>query len=567
MKKPTHYHLVTVAHSPPKHWAALAINMREKDVGVSWGDSLGWKQPQSLVKGIGHWLRHHFPYRRCTFTADWVRGDQQDGVSRGIVALNTLKHTLLGEPLWTQDRCHYFRLLEFCGLLEGAFPDLTEDRPVAAVPNEAQTVDASQNEDVTMKTPEPMADEPPPSKPAKDSGQVSAVQEQAMETTPIQPQTSSLKPPSLDPTPAKSTIHPFFKPFTKATAKRPAEEPPSTKSDAPNKPRTSTSNSSPGASRSTSSSVVPEIKTVNTMPQTFVSVARGHSSQSKNKNNEAVTDGTFVKSDAKWSNYKAKMLSLDPKCEFNETDVREIRRYRHSRCGKWFTQSEPYNIGKFKDHLKSCLEREPTRAEAHTSTLDAIGVLVNVGESSTNARSTSRPLKKWPCPGVGEAHDAHIAVYTTRTMVSSAGRVSKAKLAQSMFGASSVTKLSPDEDKAVNRAQTQSHTWRLHHDTKRVFACGKESPCVGDVYAATVEEAEACSNCLNLLKNQQFQTAIQKKPTDDKRIFTPHQYQAAEIGKQFAAIKGLSTPFERHLGGRMTLFETMAHLCELKISG
>jgi hypothetical protein len=119
------------------------------------------------------------------------------------------------------------------------------------------------------------------------------------------------------------------------------------------------------------------------------------------------------------------------------------------------------------------------------------------------------------------------------------------KLAKEIFGVNSVTRLSEEEKTAVYRAQEQSHTWRLNQNSKRVFAIGKGSSCAQDVYAMTIEEIQPCTACLELLKNPRFQTAIQKpKPIDENRIYTPHQYQASEIGKQFAALRGLSKLIE-----------------------
>ncbi|TEB20216.1 hypothetical protein FA13DRAFT_1801216 [Coprinellus micaceus] len=115
-----------------------------------------------------------------------------------------------------------------------------------------------------------------------------------------------------------------------------------------------------------------------------------------------------------------------------------------------------------------------------------------------------------------------------------------------------VTRLSEEEKTAVYRAQEQSHTWRLNQNPKRVFAIGKGSSCAQDVYATTIEEIQPCTACLELLKNPWFQTAIQKpKPIDGNRIYTPHQYQASEIGKQFAALQGLSKLIEEAGNGTM----------------
>ncbi|KAF6761399.1 hypothetical protein DFP72DRAFT_781158, partial [Ephemerocybe angulata] len=149
-----------------------------------------------------------------------------------------------------------------------------------------------------------------------------------------------------------------------------------------------------------------------------------------------------------------------------------------------------------------------------------------------------------PCPGLSKHTEPLIAQYLLRTSVPSAGGVNGNSLAQSMFSIDSTTKLNEEQKTALALVQRQTHRWRLDQELRRVFAIGKESPCETTVTAPTLEDARPCKSCMGLLKLRAFRTAIRKEiPEDENRIFTPHQFQPAAIGKQYAKIKGLSTLF------------------------
>ncbi|KAJ3503541.1 hypothetical protein NMY22_g18215 [Coprinellus aureogranulatus] len=124
--------LVTVAHSPPAHWAAMVLDARGDAIRIQWGDSVGRMHPTQHMDGLKCWLKYHVGDRLCTFDDRLKCAFQEDAFSCGIIAVNTLKHFLFGDPLWTQETRQLLRLREFCGILELAFP--RETFPLVSVP-------------------------------------------------------------------------------------------------------------------------------------------------------------------------------------------------------------------------------------------------------------------------------------------------------------------------------------------------------------------------------------------------------------------------------------------------
>ncbi|TEB25112.1 hypothetical protein FA13DRAFT_1796589 [Coprinellus micaceus] len=121
-RNPNKHLLATVAYSHLNHWAAMCVDTRETHIRILWGDSLGQKQPKALAKGIKHWIKYHLPSRGYSFTTELPHGEQGDGVSCGVVTLNTLKHLLFQDPLWTNESRHQLRITEFCDVFDSTFP-------------------------------------------------------------------------------------------------------------------------------------------------------------------------------------------------------------------------------------------------------------------------------------------------------------------------------------------------------------------------------------------------------------------------------------------------------------
>ncbi|KAF5334602.1 hypothetical protein D9611_012013 [Ephemerocybe angulata] len=419
--EPQRYQLLTVAYSPPNHWAAMRLDLRGKNISGSWGDSLGWKQPKKLVKGIGIWLDYHVPLRRYTFSDDLPCAVQTDSFSCGIVAVNALKHNLFGDPLWTAQSAAKLRIKEFCDIMDSEYPCPNIQPSLAETSSERTLISA-----VPLEIPRPV---------------------QGL----------------LVPTPStqdKRSVHPFF-----GAPRQPPKRKPSPTNETSSKPTKAPRLVAPKPTKVNDNPTSKSSGPKNTL------TGRSRSTLAKRDINEQVANGTFVRSDTKWEAYLTKLRGLDPDVEVNERDITEIRKARHSQCAQWITQDEPYNIWKFKKHLLTCKGKASSRPAGNTRTLiamDAVSFIPTLdAEPSMVAAQSTSPSKKpadietWPCPGLSQEDDPRIPQYFSRTTQPSAGGVKANILAQSMFGVASTRDLDENQSKALALRQQATHRWRL----------------------------------------------------------------------------------------------------------
>ena len=147
----------------------------------------------------------------------------------------------------------------------------------------------------------------------------------------------------------------------------------------------------------------------------------------KRKTLDKMWKGTWVLDTDKWEAYKSKLEELD--CHFEAYPEPQLVRYvKHSDCGSWFLMSVPYDVGRFKSHVKSCTY---STAPGGMRTLDSYGVCIrpmNLMNSqspspspSMSSASSSPPCTDLACPGITEKNDIRIAQYMKCAKVYSAG--------------------------------------------------------------------------------------------------------------------------------------------------
>ena len=115
-ENPSNIRIATVSFSPPGHWASLIIDCQART--ISWGDSVGRAAPVCLEKRLKAFLSLFSP--QIEFSALQVLhcAHQTDAYSCGIISVNTLKHTLFGEKLWSESHRESLRVAEFLDILE-----------------------------------------------------------------------------------------------------------------------------------------------------------------------------------------------------------------------------------------------------------------------------------------------------------------------------------------------------------------------------------------------------------------------------------------------------------------
>lgn len=110
--------LATISYWPKYHWGFIMITISGGRVQAKWGDGLHKRVPLSLEKGIKMWSKRYLPQHVVTVDGGFPCAVQTDGYSCGIVAINALKHHVLGEPFWTMASREQCRINEFLGCME-----------------------------------------------------------------------------------------------------------------------------------------------------------------------------------------------------------------------------------------------------------------------------------------------------------------------------------------------------------------------------------------------------------------------------------------------------------------
>lgn len=115
--------IATVAYWPPNHWGSLFITISGGRVQAKWGDGLQRKIPSLLSKGIRAWSNRYLPRHFITVDSGFPCATQQDGYSCGFIALNMIKHHVLGCPSWTRATREDCRVDEFLSCMEFCMDD------------------------------------------------------------------------------------------------------------------------------------------------------------------------------------------------------------------------------------------------------------------------------------------------------------------------------------------------------------------------------------------------------------------------------------------------------------
>lgn len=249
--------------------------------------------------------------------------------------------------------------------------------------------------------------------------------------------------------------------------------------------------------------------------------------------NIAVKAGTFKRNERKWATFKSKIRSIDPQFEVDDTNPRRARNVLHIKCGKVIRMAMVYDISLYKRHVQNCKKRTAT---AGMHTLDnglQFVFLQQPGASLVNSDIRDNSTTPGPCPGLTEDDEPRIKTYLLRTAVSSAGGISIDAVAEQMYD-TPYKNLSEDQKKSVRVEQVHTHRWSLDHQSRRVFAIGKE-PCLQKVLHSNSESSERpqpCRACNALLRNRAFRTAINRDvPDGGNQKFTPLLYQTAEVAR------------------------------------
>ncbi|KAJ6589576.1 hypothetical protein B0H19DRAFT_1104163 [Mycena capillaripes] len=110
-------YLYFVLYRPPKHWTSCSLDFSAHQ--ARYGDSLGWERPKDFFDAIQAWLDEH-QHPVFMVTDDLPCAKQTDGFNCGIIAVNTIAHNALGDPLWTPKEAKAMRMKAFCDVVKHA---------------------------------------------------------------------------------------------------------------------------------------------------------------------------------------------------------------------------------------------------------------------------------------------------------------------------------------------------------------------------------------------------------------------------------------------------------------
>jgi hypothetical protein len=199
--------------------------------------------------------------------------------------------------------------------------------------------------------------------------------------------------------------------------------------------------------------------------------------------------------------WKKKIIGEDSKAEFNGKNTFAVR---HSKCGDYINAKEPFDVTRFRQHIKQCTKESQKRRPA-----SGVPSLLGMGWSKIKppdvkaakipVSTSDKPMEEtYPCPGLTELNDAQIPVYLRRTGFVGGGARSLAAIAMEKFE-KLFSLLGSKNKKEVVDIQLHEHQWRNKHDKCRVFA----TKCKHVVAEPTPNERPLpCEVCQDLLHNK-----------------------------------------------------------------
>ncbi|KAK7034850.1 hypothetical protein R3P38DRAFT_3493096 [Favolaschia claudopus] len=271
----------------------------------------------------------------------------------------------------------------------------------------------------------------------------------------------------------------------------------------------------------------------------------------EHKNNARYNEAT--EDDAgRLATFKTSIRAYD---EFAE--VLDSMNVRHSRCGKPYIMKTAYNTGNFKTHTKRC--RGTLKYGKHAGagghpTVDTI--LKNLAENplranAPNEQSKSLPCterqlaiasnsKALPCMGLSSKEEPLIAQYLARPGADGGGGRSVTKITQELYPRAGAYKsLSTARKERVDAQQAHEWLWLNDRSRLKVFS----SACKKVLHSRSTDPA--CYECMALLANKNFKKAIRIECPDTENFkFTNEGCPGKNMGILFSKCRGLQDIFE-----------------------
>ncbi|KAH7904197.1 hypothetical protein BJ138DRAFT_1107029, partial [Hygrophoropsis aurantiaca] len=288
-------------------------------------------------------------------------------------------------------------------------------------------------------------------------------------------------------------------------------------------------------------------KAKNVVISGFDAIGTSRSAIAARKLRATVKDGTFTTNAMQMEKWKEKILNdMDLNAQFNEDTCKSVR---HSACGRWIEMKEPFDSTRFRNHLKTCSHSKPMKpaAGAGTPTVSQwakkFGITLQKTDNQVKrkvAKDAEERPKPMPCPGITEADEPLIAVYTKRTGFPGGGGRGPMAIAMERYK-KRFSQLGKRQKKVVLDQQLHEHTWRNDQQNQRVYSVD----CKRQVTTILDGRIQPCSSCRSLLSNARFRQSVRKKmPKDEDFVHVNYRFRPGAFATIYARTIGLKEIIE-----------------------
>ncbi|KAJ6616541.1 hypothetical protein B0H10DRAFT_2390685 [Mycena sp. CBHHK59/15] len=249
---------------------------------------------------------------------------------------------------------------------------------------------------------------------------------------------------------------------------------------------------------------------------------------------DAVRHGSFVVNEVKQEAWKAYIRITDPRAEFFDDNIRKVR---HSACGKSFLVKNPYDQNRWDNHInKACpakpSKKHPLKPSAGASTLPKIASVSGWKKKGATVEPQHVPVDDKPCPGITPKDAPNLRKYLHRTGAPGGGARSAMKIAMAKFG-KVFSVLNKRGKKEVLDTQYHEHAWRNDHANLRNHRSGQPSthPSLQILLRGTIQKS--------------VQEGSQKDaPAPENYIYVNKKYRNKALGDLYARTIGLQDIIE-----------------------
>jgi len=247
--------------------------------------------------------------------------------------------------------------------------------------------------------------------------------------------------------------------------------------------------------------------------------ALSHSAGASRKLNESLRSRTFVVDEGKRERFEKKCRGHDGHANFRYKGSWQVR---HSKCSKWVTMREPYDLVRFGEHIKGyrrmgekgrngtidsffkprgANDIETTRmAQPSAQKQIVAGAYAKPRETLIEPDLPSIPFtsNERPCLGLGKDQDERIETYISRVISEGAGSHSDTAVARTLFGDGvKYSELNDTAKHYVAAAQVHLQKWKISRTLSAVFS----ADCKGKVIVTHKTQRSACDKCSGPVKS------------------------------------------------------------------